>query len=175
MAVNRVILQQFSMQLNYLNNKERSNIYQPSVKQADEPAEAPMRQLSSSDDDCFEKCSESSSNSSQQPASPSEQSSDEDIQTILDNVLNISNNNNSGVNNAIISKCEDATPCAQMMNESPLQNRRQQRPLFIVCPTPSGWTFIPIPPLFCSLISINFFAMENFNLKLILISSSSVN
>lgn len=140
MAVNRVILQQFSMQLNYLNNKERSNIYQPSVKQADEPADAasPMRQLSSSDDDCFEKCSESSSMSSQQPASPSEQSSDEDIQTILDNVLKVSSNNNSGVNNAIISKCEDAAPCAQMMNASPIQRRRQQRPLFIVCPTPSG-------------------------------------
>jgi MAP kinase interacting serine/threonine kinase len=138
MAVNRVILQQFSMQLNYLN-KERSNIYQPSVKQPDEPVEAaaPMRQLSSSDDDCFEKCSESSSFSSQQPTSPSEQSSDEDIQTILDNVLNVSNNN-PGVNNAIISKCEDAAPCAQMMNASPLQSRRQQRQLFIVCPTPSG-------------------------------------
>lgn len=143
MAVNRVILQQFSMQLNYLNNKERSNIYQPSVKQPDEPnnAAAPERQLSSSDEDCcFEKCSESSSASSQQPTSPSEQSSDEDIQTILDNVLNVSNlnNSNSGVNNAIISKCEDAAPCAQMMNASPLQNRRHQRPLFIVCPTPSG-------------------------------------
>lgn len=141
MAVNRVILQQFSMQLNYLNNKERSNIYQPSVKQPDESTDAapPMRQLSSSDEDCcFEKCSESSSTSSQQPASPSEQSSDEDIQTILDNVLNISNNNPPGVNNAIISKCEDAAPCAQMMNASPITNRRQQRPLFIVCPTPSG-------------------------------------
>jgi hypothetical protein len=141
MAVNRVILQQFSMQLNYLNNKERSNIYQPSVKQPDEPAgtAAPERQLSSSDDDCcFEKCSESSSVSSQQPTSPSEHSSDEDIQTILDNVLNVSSNNNTGVNNAIISKCEDAAPCAQMMNASPLQNRRHQRQLFIVCPTPSG-------------------------------------
>lgn len=138
MAVNRVILQQFSMQLNYLNNKERSNIYQPSVKQADEPTDAtatsPMRQMSSSDDDCCF-ASESSSVSSQQPTSPSEQSSDEDIQTILDNVLNVSGNanKNSGINNAIISKCEDAAPCAQMM--SPLQNRRQQRPLFIVCPT----------------------------------------
>lgn len=142
MAVNRVILQQFSMQLNYLNNKERSNIYQPSVKQPDESdaAQPVTRQLSSSDDDCcFEKCSESSSTSSQQPpASPSEQSSDEDIQTILDNVLNISNSNPPGVNNAIISKCEDAAPCSQMMNASPLQNRRQKRQLFIVCPTPSG-------------------------------------
>lgn len=144
MAVNRVILQQFSMQLNYLNNKERSNIYQPSAKQQQKPtseenAGAPMRQLSSSDDDCcFDKCSESSF-SSQQPTSPSEQSqsSDEDIQTILDNVL-ISSNPPS-VNNPIISKCEDATPCAQMMNASPLQSRRrQQRSLFIVCPTPSG-------------------------------------
>lgn len=141
MAVNRVILQQFSMQLNYLN-KERSNIYQPSVKKSDdEPTDtaAPLRQLSSSDEDCcFEKCSESSSASSRQPASPSEQSSDEDIQTILDNVLNVNNNNNSGVNNAIISKCEDAAPCVQMMNDSPLQNRRHQRQLYIVCPTPSG-------------------------------------
>lgn len=144
MAVNRVILQQFSMQLNYLNNKERSNIYQPSVKQPDEPADtttSTLRQMSSSDDDCcFEKCSESSSVSSQQPTSPSEQSSDEDIQTILDNVLNVSNgnNNNSGISNAIISKCDDAAPCSQMMNTNQLQNRRQQRQLFIVCPTPSG-------------------------------------
>lgn len=146
MAVNRVILQQFSMQLNYLN-KERSNIYQPSAKQqptdetsSNDSVATPMRQLSSSDDDCcFDKCSESSSFSSQQPASPSEQSSDEDIQTILDKVL-ISSNTPS-LNNPIISKCEEAAaPCAQMMKDSPLQSRRrqQQRPLFIVCPTPSG-------------------------------------
>jgi len=146
MAVNRVILQQFSMQLNYLN-KERSNIYQPSAKQqptddssSTESVATPMRQLSSSDDDCcFDKCSESSSFSSQQPASPSEQSSDEDIQTILDKVL-ISSNTPS-LQNPIISKCEEAAgPCAQMMKDSPLQSRRrqQQRPLFIVCPTPSG-------------------------------------
>lgn len=141
MAVNRVILQQFSMQLNYLNNKERSNIYQPSLKQQQQPdaptvveaTTVPVRQLSSSDDDCFfDKCSESSSYSSgsMHPTSPSEQSSDEDIQTILDNVL-ISNNNPT-MPNAIISKCEE-------INESPLQaRRRQQRQLFIVCPTPSG-------------------------------------
>lgn len=147
MAVNRVILQQFSMQLNYLNNKERSNIYQPSVKQqqqqeSDAAAATPTRQLSSSDEDCcFDKCSESSSFSgSQQPTSPSEQSSDEDIQTILDKVL-ISSNNTPSLNNPILSKCDEgnAAPCGQMMNASPLQNRRrQQRPLFIVCPTPSG-------------------------------------
>jgi hypothetical protein len=142
MAVNRVILQQFSMQLNYLNNKERSNIYQPSLKQQqNQPVDVtsvetttttlPVRQLSSSDDDCFfDKCSESSSYSSMHPTSPSEQSSDEDIQTILDNVL--ISNNNPNIPNAIISKCEE-------INESPLQTRRrQQRPLFIVCPTPSG-------------------------------------
>ncbi|KAG5670586.1 hypothetical protein PVAND_000837 [Polypedilum vanderplanki] len=71
MAVNRVILQQFSMQLNYLNNKERSNIYQPSVKTQQHqqhhqhhsssndsflmpelpPPLNTVRQLSSSDDD----------------------------------------------------------------------------------------------------------------------------
>jgi hypothetical protein len=151
MAVNRVILQQFSMQLNYLNNKERSNIYQPSVKAQQQQQEQqeqlssssdsflmpelppPLnqaRQLSSSDDDDlhFDKCSESSSRCSQ-PMTPSEQSSDEDIQTILDNVLIA--NGSAGINN-ILSKCDDAA-------SSPLQSRRRQaRPLYIVCPTPSG-------------------------------------
>ncbi len=125
------------MQLNYLNNKERCNIYEPSLRQKSEPIdiEPSIRQLSSSSaDDGFE----SSSLSSQQPTSPSEPSSDEDIQTILDNVLSISKKTPSINNAAILSKCEDAKGCGQMVNEGPLQSRRQQRQLFIVCPTPSG-------------------------------------
>lgn len=148
MAVNRVILQQFSMQLNYLN-KERSNIYQPSVKiqplqhqqqqqqqqcknNSDDsfliPDIPPARQFSSSDEDETH-YSESSSRGSH-PTTPSEQSSDEDIQTILDNVLNDSNNG-SGMNN-IIKKCDEvASPLLQ-------SRRRSARQLYIVCPTPSG-------------------------------------
>lgn len=151
MAVNRVILQQFSMQLNYLN-KERSNIYQPSAKaqqipqqQAQQhhqnhgssddsflmPAIPPVRQLSSSDDEEIHYNSESSSRESN-PTTPSEQSSDEDIQTILDNVLSDTNKSGSGMNN-IIKKCDDDV-------ESPLlqSRRRSARQLYIVCPTPSG-------------------------------------
>lgn len=151
MAVNRVILQQFSMQLNYLN-KERSNIYQPSAKtqqQQQLPLKQhqqhqhhsssndsflmpdlppPARQFSSSDDDDIHYASESSSRGSH-PTTPSEQSSDEDIQTILDNVLSDTNITGSGMNN-IIKKCDDV--------ESPLQSRRRRQQLYIVCPTPSG-------------------------------------
>jgi len=156
MAVNRVILQQFSMQLNYLN-KERSNIYQPSAKTQPQPIPQQQkkqqlhphhsssndsflmpdlpppanRQLSGSDDDDIHYTSESSSRGSH-PTTPSETSSDEDIQTILDNVLNDTNKAGSGMNN-IINKCDDNDVA------SPLQSRRRSaRQLYIVCPTPSG-------------------------------------
>ncbi|XP_070507625.1 MAP kinase-interacting serine/threonine-protein kinase 1 isoform X2 [Chironomus tepperi] len=155
MAVNRVILQQFSMQLNYLN-KERSNIYQPSAKTQPQPIPQQQkkqqhhphhsssndsflmpemlpptnRQLSSSDDDDIHYISESSSRGSH-PTTPSEPSSDEDIQTILDNVLSDTNKSGSGMNN-IIKKCDDDVA-------SPIQSRRRSaRQLYIVCPTPSG-------------------------------------
>lgn len=152
MAVNRVILQQFSMQLNYLN-KERSNIYQPSAKTQQklqrrysigsiDPVLLPnkiqsTRQFSSSDDDDlqynYDKFSESSSHGSQ-PTSPSEQSSDEDIQTIMDNCVPVVEYSRGMMNN-ILKKCNDAMP----FDVSPLQSRRRQQPqLYIVVPTPSG-------------------------------------
>lgn len=145
MAVKRVILQQFSMQLNYMN-KERSNIYQPSAQQQQKisdsnfmmpdlpPKKAQQTASSGSDDEHYEFKRDSESCDSH-PTTPSE-TSDEDIQTILDNVL-INNSNNNVMNN-IIKKCDDATPCTQSM-DSPLQSRRRQaRQLFIICPTPSG-------------------------------------
>lgn len=149
MAVKRVILQQFSMQLNYMN-KERSNIYPDSVELIPDSTnlvpnfmmpELPPRKVaqkvsSCSDDDQYEFKRDSESCDSQ-PTTPSE-TSDEDIQTILDNVL--TNNNNNIVINNIIKKCEDASTCSKAV-DSPLQSRRrqQQRQLFIICPTPSGW------------------------------------
>jgi hypothetical protein len=145
MAVKRVILQQFSMQLNYMN-KERSNIYQPSAQQqamiSDSTFKLPeMMPLktpntsSSSDDEHYEFKRDSESCDSH-PTTPSE-TSDEDIQTILDNVLINNSNHNNAMKN-IISKCGEASSCTQSM-ESPLQSRRrQQRQLFIICPTPSG-------------------------------------
>lgn len=140
MAVKRVILQQFSMQLNYMN-KERSNIYQPSAKISDSTFKLPElltkkapNASSSSDDEHYEFKRDSESCDSH-PTTPSE-TSDEDIQTILDNVL-INNSNNSAMKN-IISKCDEASSCTKSM-ESPLQSRRRrQRQLFIICPTPSG-------------------------------------
>lgn len=147
MAVKRVILQQFSMQLNYMN-KERSNIYQPSPQQQQKMAEAnfmkPEMSLkkaqqtasSSSEDEHYEFKRDSESCDSH-PTTPSE-TSDEDIQTILDNVL-INNSNNNAMNN-IIKKCDDMSlsSCSSSV-DSPLQSRRrQQRQLFIICPTPSG-------------------------------------
>lgn len=143
MAVKRVILQQFSMQLNYMN-KERSNIYQPSAQQQqknsdsnfmpDLPPKKTLTASSGSDDEHYEFKRDSESCDSH-PTTPSE-TSDEDIQTILDNVL-INNSNNNVMNN-IIKKCDDATSCTQSV-DSPLQSRRRQgRPLFIICPTPSG-------------------------------------
>lgn len=143
MAVKRVILQQFSMQLNYMN-KERSNIYQPSAQQQAKnsdsafslselkPKKAPNAS-SCSDDEHYEFKRDSESCDSH-PTTPSE-TSDEDIQTILDNVL-INNSNNNAMKN-IISKCDEAS--CQKAVDSPLQSRRRQaRQLFIICPTPSG-------------------------------------
>jgi hypothetical protein len=147
MAVKRVILQQFSMQLNYMN-KERSNIYPDSADMIPDSSnlvpnfmmpELPTRKAaqkvsSSSDDDHYEFKRDSESCDSQ-PTTPSE-TSDEDIQTILDNVL--TNNSTNNAMNNIIKKCEDSTSCSKSV-ESPLQSRRRgQRPLFIICPTPSG-------------------------------------
>lgn len=149
MAVKRVILQQFSMQLNYMN-KERSNIYQPSAQQQQKisdsnymmpelpPRKAQQTASTSSDDEIYDFKRDSESCDSH-PTTPSE-TSDEDIQTILDNVL-INNSNHKAMNN-IIKKCDDATSCTKSM-ESPLQSRRrQQRQLYIICPTPSGWVCI---------------------------------
>lgn len=142
MAVKRVILQQFSMQLNYMN-KERSNIYQPSAQQQQKMAEAnykmPEKKIqqtasTSSDEDRYDFKRDSESFDSH-PTTPSE-TSDEDIQTILDNVLTNNSNNKAMIN--IINKCDDAMPCKKSV-DSPLQSRRrQQRQLFIICPTPSG-------------------------------------
>lgn len=150
MAVKRVIFQQFSMQLNYMN-KERSNIYQPSAQQQqklsgsnfiipDFPAKKPptpaVSLVSSGSDDEHYEFKRDSESCDSQPTSPSE-TSDEDIQTILDNVL-INNINNNARNN-IIKKCDITISCSRSV-ESPLQSRRGHaaRPLFIVCPTPSG-------------------------------------
>jgi hypothetical protein len=142
MAVKRVILQQFSMQLNYMN-KERSNIYQPSAQQQQKlsdsnfimpempPRKTQQTASTSSDDEIYDFKRDSESCDSH-PTTPSE-TSDEDIQTILDNVL-MNNSNNKAMNN-IIKKCDDATSCTKSM-ESPLQSRRrQQRQLYIICPT----------------------------------------
>lgn len=151
MAVKRVILQQFSMQLNYMN-KERSNIYQPSVKVQNQqqqhsvdsnfmtPLELPSQMVQSqpqhsltlgSDGEPYDDKHDESCDSP--PTTPSE-TSDEEIRTILDNVR-ISNN----INN-IMMKCDDNKSCGRKsMNDSPLQSRRRPtRPLFIMCPTPSG-------------------------------------
>lgn len=139
MAVKRVILQQFSMQLNYMN-KERSNIYPdsaelipdssnlvPNFMMPEIPRKAAQKVSSSSDDDHYEFKRDSESCDSQ-PATPSE-TSDEDIQTILDNVLI---DDNSNVMNNIINKCQD-NPCSKEV-ESPLQERRKiKNPLKIVC------------------------------------------
>lgn len=145
MAVKRVILQQFSMQLNYMN-KERSNIYQPSAQQQQisdsnfmlpekPPRKAPQTASSSSDDEHYD-FKRGSESCDSHPTTPSE-TSDEDIQTILDKVL-INNSNHNAMNN-IIKKCDDATSCTQAVTDSPLQSRRRQpRQLFIICPTPSG-------------------------------------
>lgn len=144
MAVKRVILQQFSMQLNYMN-KERSNIYQPSAQPQqknsdsaflpDMPPKKAQTTSLGSDDEHYEFKRDSESCDSQ-PLTPSE-TSDEDIQTILDNVL-INNSNNNAMKN-IIKKCDDASSCTKSV-DSPLQSRRRQaRQLYIICPTPSGW------------------------------------
>lgn len=140
MAVKRVILQQFSMQLNYMN-KERSNIYQPSAQQQQKisdsnfmPMKAPPTASSSSDDEHYDFKRDSESCDSH-PTTPSE-TSDEDIQTILDNVL-INNSNNNVMNN-IIKKCDDATSCTKSVDSKLQSRRRQPRQLFIICPTPSG-------------------------------------
>lgn len=142
MAVKRVILQQFSMQLNYMN-KERSNIYQPSAQQQqkisdsnfmmpDLQKKAQQTASSSSDDEHYDFKRDSESCDSH-PTTPSE-TSDEDIQTILDNVLINNSNNNNAMNN-IIKKCDDASSCTKSV-DSPLQSRRRQpRQLFIICPT----------------------------------------
>jgi hypothetical protein len=156
MAVKRVILQQFSMQLSYMNaNKtERANIYQPSLLDGevdsavsddfsipDMPKRTQQRQQtesSGSDDEHYEFKRDSESLDSQ-PATPSDHSSDEDnIQTILDNVLTTSSNSMNAMNSNIVYKksCENST-CTKTV-ESQLQSRRGQRQLFIICPTPSG-------------------------------------
>lgn len=125
-------------------NKERSNIYQTSAQEHQKISDskfmmpdkkfAPPSVSSGSDDEQYEFKRDSDSCDSQ-PTTPSE-TSDEDIQTILDNVL--TNNSNNNAMNNIIKKCEDATPCAKSI-ASPLQSRRRQgRNLFIICPTPSG-------------------------------------
>lgn len=158
MAVKRVILQQFSMQLSYMNaNKtERANIYQPSLLDGevdsavsddfsidpDMPKRTQQRQQtesSGSDDEHYEFKRDSESLDSQ-PATPSDHSSDEDnIQTILDNVLTTSSNSMNAINSSVVYKttCDNNNACSKTV-ESQLQSRRGQRQLFIICPTPSG-------------------------------------
>lgn len=144
MAVKRVILQQFSMQLNYMN-KERSNIYQSPAQQQqkisdskfalpDMPAKKAQQTASSSSDDEQYDFKRDNESCDSHPTTPSE-TSDEDIQTILDNVLINNGNNNSAMMNSIIKKCDDSSSCTKSV-ESPLQSRRRQpRQLFIICPT----------------------------------------
>lgn len=148
MAVKRVILQQFSMQLNYMN-KERSNIYQPSAQQQNKIPDSNFKMpemtakkdqqtaSTSSDEENYDFKRDSESFDSH-PTTPSE-TSDEDIQTILDNVL-INNSNNKAMNN-IIQKCNDPISCTKSMESTIQSRRRQARQLYIICPTPSGWTF----------------------------------
>lgn len=151
MAVKRVIFQQFSMRLNYIP-KESPNIYhyQPSVqyhrKVSDSdfmiPDILPLRRIqqtaSSSSDDEHYGYKRGSESSDSLTATPSE-ASDEEIQTILDNVFPNDGNNNDTVNknnarNNILQKCGD-----EPLLISPLQSRRgKSQPLFI-CLTPSGW------------------------------------
>lgn len=165
MAVKRVILQQFSMQLSYMNaNKtERANIYQPSLRDRelsssvsndfslpDVPKRVQPRQQtesSGSDEDHYEFKRDSESCDSH-PATPSDHFSDEDLQTILDNVSISSSSYGGGetgdthpskaINCKRIDKPFDDVCCKDVETRSPLQSRRGRRQLYIVCPSPSG-------------------------------------
>lgn len=164
MAVKRVILQQFSMQLSYMNASklERANIYQPSFHDRglsssisndfsipDVSKRAQQRQQtesSGSDEDHYEFKRDSESCDSH-PASPSDHFSDEDLPTILDNV-SISSSSYCGgesgnthsskaINCKLIDKTYDEGCCkdaADIDTRSPLQSRRGRRQLYIVCP-----------------------------------------
>lgn len=167
MAVKRVILQQFSMQLSYMNaNKtERANIFHPSLRDRELSSSVstdfsipnlpkrvhPRQQTESSgsDEDHYEFKRDSDSH----PATPSDHFSDEDLQTILDNVsISSSSTDDSGngktsnkhpskaINCSLIDKSYDDACCKDVTTAdcSPLQSRRGRRQLYIVCPSPSG-------------------------------------
>lgn len=143
MAVNRVILQHFSMQLNYLGPEGANTILPPeklisefNTLRLQKPPKKHVETVSisasssSSDGEHYD-FNKRDSESCDSPTTPSEtrssSSSDEDIQTILDNVL-LNNNSNPKAMNNIISKCDDSAI-------SPLARRRHQLPMYIICPT----------------------------------------
>lgn len=136
------------MQLNYMGPEGANNILQPEKLISEFNAlrlqKPPKKQAetisvsassSSSDGEHYDFNKRDSESCDSQPTTPSEtrssSSSDEDIQTILDNVL-LNNNSNQKAMNNIISKCDDSAM-------SPLARRRHQLPMYIICPTPSGW------------------------------------
>lgn len=160
MAVKRVILQQFSMQLNYMN-KERSNIYQPSARsqhssmlklEHHQQTKAQLRAKSTNvlddDDEYDDDCSSSDDNklddvesigsATSPPLSPTD---DQKIQIILDNVVQHNNNNNNNTINAMIinstKKCDQApAPVTCKTVDGALQARRRHHSnqLYILCP-----------------------------------------
>lgn len=136
------------MQLNYLGPEGANDIHQPeqliSEFQTLRLQKPPKKHVetvsisassSSSDGEHYDFNTRDSESCDSHPTTPSEtrssSSSDEDIQTILDNVL-LNNNSNPKAMNNIISKCDDSAM-------SPLARRRHQLPMYIICPTPSGW------------------------------------
>lgn len=167
MAVKRVILQQFSMQLSYMNNAnkmERANIYQPSLRDRELSSsisndfsmpdlskrvqQRQQTESSGSDEDHYEFKRDSESCDSH-PASPSDHFSDEELNTMMDNVSisstssgvkSVSNHPSKAINCTLIDKPYDDAFCKNVAidDRSPLQSRRGRRQLYIVCPTTSG-------------------------------------
>lgn len=136
------------MQLNYLGPEGANNLLQPeklisesNTLRLQKPPKKHVETVSvsasssSSDGEHYDFNKRDSESCDSHPTTPSEtrssSSSDEDIQTILDNVL-LNNNSNPKAMNNIISKCDDSAM-------SPLARRRHQLPMYIICPTPSGW------------------------------------
>lgn len=136
------------MQLNYLGPEGANNILQPeklisefNTLRLQKPPKKHVEPISvsasssSSDGEHYDFNKRDSESYDSHPTTPSEtrssSSSDEDIQTILDNVLQNNNSNQKAMNN-IISKCDGSAT-------SPLARRRNQLPMYIICPTPSGW------------------------------------
>lgn len=152
MAVKRVILQQFSMQLNYMN-KERSNIYEPSAKaqssiirhhHSDAQLSAKSTNILDDDDDEYDDdCSSSDDNKLDDVESigsatppPSSPTDDQKIQIILDNVVQHNNNINAMILNST-KKCDAApAPVTCKTVDGALQARRRHHSnqLYILCP-----------------------------------------